>query len=125
MPPSSARVHPASASAWPTSGSTRSDDAVPAFSRKANARFPSDAHTDSQSVELSMATILIAAFYRGPDRRRVQSAPSLMIELTIESLDQEGRGVAHAEGKVVFVEGALPGEAVSAEVVRRKPSFEL
>ncbi|MGE5088491.1 MAG: 23S rRNA (uracil(1939)-C(5))-methyltransferase RlmD [Candidatus Levyibacteriota bacterium] len=48
-----------------------------------------------------------------------------MIELTIESLDQEGRGVAHAQGKVVFVEGALPGEAVSAEVVRRKPSFEL
>jgi len=48
-----------------------------------------------------------------------------MIELTIESLDQEGRGVAHAEGKVVFVEGALPGERVRAEVVKRKPSFEV
>ena len=48
-----------------------------------------------------------------------------MIELTIESLDQEGRGIAHAEGKVVFVEGALPGEQVGAEIVRRKPSFDL
>ena len=26
----------------------------------------------------------------------------------IESLDQDGRGVAHREGKAVFVEGALP-----------------
>ena len=48
-----------------------------------------------------------------------------MIELTIESLDQEGRGIAHAEGKAVFVEGALPGEEVSAEIVKRKPSFDL
>jgi 23S rRNA (uracil1939-C5)-methyltransferase len=48
-----------------------------------------------------------------------------MIELTIESLDQEGRGVAHADGKVVFVEGALPGERVQAEVVRRKPGHDV
>lgn len=48
-----------------------------------------------------------------------------MLELTIESLDQEGRGVAHADGKVVFVEGGLPGEVVEAEVFKRKPSFEL
>jgi 23S rRNA (uracil1939-C5)-methyltransferase len=48
-----------------------------------------------------------------------------MAELTIESLDQEGRGIAHAAGKVVFVEGALPGERVSAEVVRHKPSYDL
>jgi 23S rRNA (uracil1939-C5)-methyltransferase len=40
-----------------------------------------------------------------------------MTELTIESLDQEGRGIAHADGKVVFVEGALPGERVIAEII--------
>src|SRR5690606_21018938 len=44
--------------------------------------------------------------------------------LDIESLDLEARGIAHREGKVVFVEGALPGERVEATVVRRKPSYE-
>lgn len=47
------------------------------------------------------------------------------VPLAIESLDQEGRGVAHREGKVVFVEGALPGERVTASVYRSKRSFEL
>ena len=45
--------------------------------------------------------------------------------LRIESLDQEGRGVARRDGKTIFVEGALPGELVTASVYRRKPSFEL
>jgi 23S rRNA (uracil1939-C5)-methyltransferase len=48
-----------------------------------------------------------------------------MAELTIESLDQEGRGIAHADGKVVFVEGALPGERVNVATVKRKPSYEI
>ncbi|WP_310448725.1 23S rRNA (uracil(1939)-C(5))-methyltransferase RlmD [Sulfuritalea sp.] len=42
----------------------------------------------------------------------------------IESLDHEGRGVAHVDGKVVFIEGALPGEAVDYASYRRKPSYE-
>lgn len=45
--------------------------------------------------------------------------------VTIESLDQEGRGVAHADGKVIFIEGALTGETVSYSSYRKKPSFEL
>lgn len=45
--------------------------------------------------------------------------------VVIESLDQEGRGVAHAEGKVIFIEGALTGETVSYSSYRKKPSFEL
>ena len=48
-----------------------------------------------------------------------------MITLDIESLDHEGRGVAHHDGKVVFVDGALPGETATAAVYRKKPSFEL
>lgn len=48
-----------------------------------------------------------------------------MHTLSIESLDQEGRGVAHHDGKVVFVDGALPLETVVASVYRKKPSFEL
>ena len=42
----------------------------------------------------------------------------------IESLDHEGRGVAHVDGKAVFVEGALPGETVEYASYRRKPSYE-
>jgi 23S rRNA (uracil1939-C5)-methyltransferase len=42
----------------------------------------------------------------------------------IESLDHEGRGVAHVEGKTIFVEGALPGEQVEYSSYRKKPSFE-
>jgi len=45
--------------------------------------------------------------------------------VTIESLDQEGRGVTHADGKVIFIEGALTGETVSYSSYRKKPSFEL
>ncbi|HKX39458.1 MAG TPA: 23S rRNA (uracil(1939)-C(5))-methyltransferase RlmD [Burkholderiales bacterium] len=44
----------------------------------------------------------------------------------IESLDAEGRGVArNPEGKVVFVEGALPGEEIDFQVLRKKTSFEI
>ena len=42
----------------------------------------------------------------------------------VESLDQEGRGVAHREGKVVFIDGALPGERVLVERTKAKPSYE-
>jgi len=45
--------------------------------------------------------------------------------LHVESLDGEGRGVAHnPEGKVVFVEGALPGEDVAFSLWEKKPSYE-
>ncbi len=38
----------------------------------------------------------------------------------IESLDQEGRGVARISGKTVFVDGALPGESVRLRRTRRR-----
>src|SRR6478752_4114723 len=45
--------------------------------------------------------------------------------LRIESLDLEAQGVAHnGEGKVVFVEDALPGEEVRVAVRRRKNNWE-
>ncbi|MEZ2721024.1 23S rRNA (uracil(1939)-C(5))-methyltransferase RlmD [Paenalcaligenes hominis] len=44
--------------------------------------------------------------------------------LEVESLDLEGRGVAHqADGKVVFIDEALPGELVRAQITRQKPSY--
>jgi 23S rRNA (uracil1939-C5)-methyltransferase len=43
----------------------------------------------------------------------------------IESLDLEAQGIAHREdGKVVFVEGALPFETVSAKTRRAKNNWE-
>ena len=45
--------------------------------------------------------------------------------LKVESLDIEAQGIAHrADGKVVFIEGALPFEQVTANVYRKKSSFE-
>jgi len=38
----------------------------------------------------------------------------------IESLDYEGRGVAHVDGKVVFIDDALPGERVQFRYRRRR-----
>ena len=50
----------------------------------------------------------------------------MIAPVPIESLDQEGRGVAHnAEGKVIFIEGALPGEVVTYNPYRKKSNFEL
>jgi len=49
---------------------------------------------------------------------------SIENKVTIESLDQEGRGVAHFDGKVIFIEGALTGEVVSYSSYRKKPAFE-
>src|SRR3954469_4753804 len=45
--------------------------------------------------------------------------------IRVESLDQEGRGVAHADGKVIFIQGALPGELVTYSSFNKKPAYEL
>lgn len=50
--------------------------------------------------------------------------------IVIESLDMEGRGVGHlqnedgTQGKVIFVEGGLPGERVGFQSFRKKPKWE-
>ncbi len=42
----------------------------------------------------------------------------------IESLDFEGHGVAHVDGKTIFIDGALPFETVEYSTYRKKPNFE-
>jgi len=46
-----------------------------------------------------------------------------LLEVEIDSLAFGGRGVARAEGFVVFVSGALPGDRVRAEVTKGKKRF--
>jgi 23S rRNA (uracil1939-C5)-methyltransferase len=45
--------------------------------------------------------------------------------LQVESVDQEGRGVARRDGKAIFIEGALPKERVACTPYRRKPAYEV
>ena len=42
----------------------------------------------------------------------------------IESLNYDGRGVARIDGKVTFIEGALPGERVRFRYHNKRPSFD-
>lgn len=58
-------------------------------------------------------------------RRDIAPIDQLGAPLHIESLDMEAHGIAHRpDGKVVFVEGALPFETVSVQVTRSKSSFD-
>lgn len=42
----------------------------------------------------------------------------------VESLNYDGRGVARIDGKVTFIEGALPGERVRFRYHNKRPSFD-
>lgn len=44
--------------------------------------------------------------------------------LKVESLDLEGRGIAHLDGKVILIEGALPGERVQARHLASRKSYD-
>jgi 23S rRNA (uracil1939-C5)-methyltransferase len=45
------------------------------------------------------------------------------IQLTIESIAFEGKGIAHHNGKVVFVRNAIPGDIVEAEITKHKKNY--
>ena len=45
-------------------------------------------------------------------RSRKKKLPEAPVTITIESLTHDGRGVGHVDGKVVFIDEALPGEEV-------------
>ena len=61
---------------------------------------------------------------RSRNRNQVPVIPEIK-QAIIESLDQEGRGVTHLEGKTIFIDGALPNEKVTFQSHRIKPSYEV
>ena len=54
---------------------------------------------------------------------RRKSAPQVH-EVTIDAMSHEGRGIAHINGKTVFVFGALKGERVRIQVDQRRRKFD-
>src|SRR5688500_18950434 len=58
---------------------------------------------------------------QSPDRPRSAWSDT---EAHIESLTHDARGVAHIEGKAVFIEGALPGERVRFRYHEKKPRYD-
>ena len=54
-------------------------------------------------------------------RRR---SPPVEMTVSIESLTNDSAGVAHHEGKAVFVDGALPGEVVLCQTTRRSSKYD-
>ena len=58
-----------------------------------------------------------------PDSSRTVAQPA--ITAVIESLDHEGRGVTHVDGKAIFIDGALPREKVRYTSSRRKNNYEI
>ena len=52
--------------------------------------------------------------------RRGRRLPKGPIELDIDRLSHEGRGIGRHDERTAFIQGALPGERVSAEIRRRR-----
>jgi len=61
----------------------------------------------------------MAQFYSA--KRRVTTRQ--IITVTVTDLDGAGQGVAHHQGKALFVSGALPGEQAEVEIVEEKRSW--
>ena len=57
-------------------------------------------------------------------RTHKKRLPQPVCGVTIDSLSHDGRGVAHLDGKAVFIDGALPGEVVDFEYLTSRRKFD-
>ena len=65
----------------------------------------------------------MSAEHSGP--QATEGGASSQEWLKVEALDLDAQGVAHdSQGKVVFIDGALPGELARVKVLRRKKQWE-
>lgn len=58
-----------------------------------------------------------------PKAKQTLALPRIDKPLLIESLSDDGRGIAHYQGKIVFVAGALPGEQASLRMLGQNSRF--
>ncbi len=57
-------------------------------------------------------------------RSRKKRLPTEPFQATIESMDQNGRGVAHLDGKTTFIHGGLAGEEVMFTYTSKRKKFD-
>ncbi len=57
-------------------------------------------------------------------RKKHQVLPQELITTAIETLSHDGRGIAHINGKTIFLAGGLPGETVQFQYRRQRGSFD-
>jgi 23S rRNA (uracil1939-C5)-methyltransferase len=57
-------------------------------------------------------------------RKRRSRLPQEPVEVTIESMNHDGRGVTHVEDKTLFVTGALPGEKVLVRYLKKQRRYD-
>ncbi|WP_339867938.1 23S rRNA (uracil(1939)-C(5))-methyltransferase RlmD [Pseudohongiella nitratireducens] len=60
----------------------------------------------------------------GNKRRRRQKLPAEPVNIAIERMSNEGRGIGTLSGKIAFVDGALPGEEVTATYTGRRSQYD-
>lgn len=57
-------------------------------------------------------------------RRPFKRPPAGIFEAKVFDLSHDGRGITHVDGKVVFIEGALPTEQVSFEYLKTHEAYD-
>ncbi|WP_428610278.1 23S rRNA (uracil(1939)-C(5))-methyltransferase RlmD [Sedimenticola sp.] len=57
-------------------------------------------------------------------RSRRRKLPPDPVLTKVDTLSHDGRGVAHIDGKAVFIHGALPGETVNFRYTRTQKNFD-
>ncbi|WP_394200274.1 23S rRNA (uracil(1939)-C(5))-methyltransferase RlmD [Shewanella waksmanii] len=63
----------------------------------------------------------MAQFFKAKPNSSKQLSTKLTLDVT--DLDHLGQGIAHHQGKVVFIAGALPGEQVLVQLVEQKKRY--
>jgi 23S rRNA (uracil1939-C5)-methyltransferase len=56
-------------------------------------------------------------------RKRFKKPSAESFDINVTTLSHDGRGIAEREGKKIFIEGALPGEIITVQVVREHRRF--